>query len=220
MLAKKDNFAGFFVLYFLVAFLGIVSLSGCSPNIPSAATLVSGEVTLTWDGVSEAISYNIYGATSPGVNKFSGVKFRNVTNPFTLSKLEPGKTYYFIVTMVNEHGESEKSKELSYTAVAGKTGLLDFKNFIKKPLAKRVSTTPEKGSVTLTWKGVPDAISYNIYLSTSPGVTKLNGQKISNAKNPQKIVGLKPGTTYYFVVTALNEAGESEESEEMSFTTE
>jgi len=45
----------------------------------------------------------------------------------------------------------------------------------------------------------------------------MNGTKISNVKNPYKIVGLKKGGKYYFVVTAVNASGESEESEEFSF---
>jgi hypothetical protein len=74
------------------------------------------------------------------------------------------------------------------------------------------------GSVTLKWEDVPGAAAYNVYLSTSPGVTALNSYQISNATNPITITDLEPGTTYYFVVTAVNASGESKESEELSFT--
>jgi hypothetical protein len=56
-----------------------------------------------------------------------------------------------------------------------------------------------------------------VYGSTSPGVTKRNGEKISNVKNPHTIKGLKPGI-YFIVVTAVNELGESAESEEFSIS--
>jgi hypothetical protein len=72
--------------------------------------------------------------------------------------------------------------------------------------------------VKITWPEVPDSISYNIYWSNSPGVTKHNGKKISNVKSPLTIKGLKRGITYYFVMTAVREFGESEESEEMTAT--
>jgi YHS domain-containing protein len=49
-------------------------------------------------------------------------------------------------------------------------------------------------------------------------VTKRNGKKIANATNPYTMKGLKRGKTYYFVVTAVNNSGESNESEELSFT--
>jgi fibronectin type 3 domain-containing protein len=85
-----------------------------------------------------------------------------------------------------------------------------------KPTVK--ATTTETRDVTLTWDDVPGATSYNIYLSDKPGVTKKNGAKISNVKNPHKISELKKGIKYYFVVTAVNASGESKESEEFSIT--
>jgi hypothetical protein len=72
--------------------------------------------------------------------------------------------------------------------------------------------------VTLAWDDVPNVTFYNIYWRNKPGVTKKNGTKIANVKNPHKVTGLKKGETYYFVVTAVNASGESEESEEISIT--
>jgi fibronectin type 3 domain-containing protein len=195
----------------------IMSLSGCNGNIPPASSLVNGQVMLSWNEVPGAISYNVYGSTSPGVTKLSGSKIRNASNPFTITQLQPGKTYYFIVTVVTDSGESEESKELSYTAVTDKIGRIYFKDLFEKSIQDHKSSTSEKGNVILAWDNVPDAISYNIYWNDLPGVTIRNGNKISKVKNPHTFKGLKPGT-YYFVVTAVNEFGESEESEELSFT--
>jgi fibronectin type 3 domain-containing protein len=205
------------IFYCLWSLWAIMSLSGCNGNIPPASSLVSGKVMLSWNEVPGAISYNVYGSTSPEVTKLSGSKIRNAPNPFTITQLQPGKTYYFIVTVVTDSGESEESKELSYTAVTDKIGLIYFKDLFEKSIQDHKSSTSEKGDVTLAWDNVPDAISYNIYWNDSPGVTIRNGSKISKVKNPHTIKGLKPGT-YYFVVTAINEFGESEESEELSFT--
>ena len=80
------------------------------------------------------------------------------------------------------------------------------------------SPTQVTPDVSLSWNEVPEATSYNIYYSDKPGVTKKNGIKISNVKNPHKITGLKKGEKYYFVVTAVNDSGESEESKEISYT--
>jgi hypothetical protein len=74
------------------------------------------------------------------------------------------------------------------------------------------------GRVTLAWDKVPNAASYNVYWSASPRVNRHNGNKISNVKIPATVTGLKRGTTYYFVVTAVSEFGESKESEELSYT--
>ena len=144
------------------------------------------------------------------------LKSPNVTNPFKINQLEPGKTYYFVVTVVNGSGESKESKELSYTAVADKIGLIYWKNLFDKSIQEYKSSTPEKGNVTLAWSNWPDAVSYNIYWNDSPGVTKHNGKKISNVKSPHTIEGLKRGTTYYFVITSVKKIWrESEESVEI-----
>ena len=70
----------------------------------------------------------------------------------------------------------------------------------------------------LTWDDVPDATSYNIYLSDKPGVTKDTGIKISNVKNPHKVTDLEKGKKYYFIVTAVSDSNESDASEEISIT--
>ena len=201
------------VLYCLWSFLAIVLLSGCTENIPQASKIT---VTFAWNEVPGALSYNIYGSTSPGVTKINGSQIPNVSNPFTYDQLQPGKTYYFVFTVITDSGESEESKEFSYTADMGKADRIDLKNLFDKPIKEQESNTSEKGNVNLTWDNVPGATSYNIYWKDSPGVTKLNGKKISNVRNPHTIKDLKPGN-YYFVVTAVNHFGESGESKEFSF---
>jgi fibronectin type 3 domain-containing protein len=76
------------------------------------------------------------------------------------------------------------------------------------------------GKVSLAWDNVADASSYHIYYGEAPGVTKQNGKKIANVSNPHTITGLTRGKVYYFVVTAARKNGESEESEEISFSVE
>lgn len=71
-------------------------------------------------------------------------------------------------------------------------------------------------SVTLTWDSVSGANFYNIYYSTSSGVTKNNGTKLSGKMSPFVHSGLTNGTAYHYVVTAVNSAGESEVSVEKS----
>ena len=112
-----------------------MSLSGCnqtSKNFPLSSALTSGSVTLLWKEIPGATSYNVYVSKSPGITKLSGSKISNATNPIKIDQLKPGKTYYFAVTVVDEQGESEKSKELSYTAVANKIGLIYWKDLCDK----------------------------------------------------------------------------------------
>ena len=65
------------ISYCLWSILTIVFLSGCNGNIPPASDIVSSKVTLSWNEVPGAISYNIYASTSPGVTKLIGFKIRS-----------------------------------------------------------------------------------------------------------------------------------------------
>lgn len=126
----------------------IISLSGCyqiQKNTPSGRDLISGKVTLLWEEFPSAISYNVYVSTSPGVNKINGYKISNVTNPTIVNKLEPNETYYFVITAVNESGESIESKELSYDSVADKVGLIYWKTLFDKSKQNHIFKTAEIG---------------------------------------------------------------------------
>ena len=208
---KIDELVIIAIFCFLWSFCTLISLSGCSSNIPPASSLESGKVTLSWDEVPGAVSYNVHGSRSPGRTIRQSTKFRNVTNPFTVTKLQPGKTYYFVVTVVTSSGEIKESKEKSYKAIANTVGNIHFGDIVSH------SERDAEGSVTLAWDDVPNASYYNIYLSDRPGVTTENGTKIFNVQNPHKIEYLKKGHKYYFIVTAVNAAGESKGSEEVSF---
>ncbi len=81
-----------------------------------------------------------------------------------------------------------------------------------------VTATPGNGQVTINWTAVSDTTSYNIYWSTTSGVTSSNGSLIANATSPFIQAGLTNGTTYYYVVTAVNAYGESDASTQVSCT--
>ena len=227
---KKHKQALFFLLILPMSVWAMMSLAGCSGSetIPPASVLTSGEVTLTWQQVPDAAAYNVYLSTSPGVTVLNSYKIADATNPITITDLEPGTTYYFVVTVEDNSGQSRISKEISYTVVntVGSIQLGDILSLRSRMRHSRSeaqipkAATPETGTVTLAWDDVSGATSYNIYWSDQPGVTKKTGTKISNVKNPHKIAGLKKGQTYYFTVTAVNASGESKESEEFSFTVE
>jgi outer membrane protein OmpA-like peptidoglycan-associated protein len=135
------------IFYFLWSLWAVMSLSGCnqtSKNILPPSALKSGNVTLLWNKIPDATNYNIYMSKSPGVTKLSSFKIAGVTlNTFMITQLEPGKTYYFVVTVVNGSGESKESKELSYTAVRGKIGLVYWNNLFDESIQDHKSNTAE-----------------------------------------------------------------------------
>ena len=79
-----------------------------------------------------------------------------------------------------------------------------------------VTVTAGDGQVTISWNAASVATSYNIYWSTTSGVTKSNGTKISNVTTPYIHTGRANGTTYYYVVTAVNSFGESSDSSQVT----
>ena len=171
-------------------------------------------VTISWNKVPDAISYNIYFSSTSGATKLKGYKIPNASNPITVTDLDLGKTYYFAISVVDESGESIILSEEAYM-VMNNDGMINFLELTPRiqNLKGQVNKTQvREGQVTLSWDNMPNAISYNIYYSDSQGVAKQKGKKIANVKTPYTIKGLKRGRIYYFVVTAATNFGESKES--------
>lgn len=70
---------------------------------------------------------------------------------------------------------------------------------------------------TLSWLEVPGAVSYNLYFSTSEGVTKQTGTKIEGVSNPHVHTGLTNDVPYFYALAAVYEGdAESGLSEEVT----
>ena len=181
------------------------------PTTPTDVTAVTatpgnGEVTIAWTAVAGATSYNIYWSTTTGVTTANGTEITGATNPYIQTGLTNEVTYYYLVTAVNSVGESAASAQVSAIPAVNPA-----------PAAPTdVTATPGNGEVTIAWTAVAGAISYNIYWSTTTGVTTADGTEITGATNPYIQTGLTNGTTYYYVVTAVNDNGESTASPQVT----
>ena len=208
-------------LYFLVGPLCIISFVGCTDTkIITTSRIDYGKVTISWNNVPGAISYNIYFSRTAGVTQWNSYKIPSAPNPINLIDLDPGMTYYFAITVVDESGESNILTEKSYT-VTDKAGMLNFGDIAEKRQNVEGQVSKEQvfeGQATFFWDNVPNTVSYNIYYGESPGVTKQNGKKIANVTSPYTVKGLKREKIYYFVVTSVTNSGESKEPTELSIT--
>ncbi len=102
---------------FFLFFLTINTLMGCSSNrFPPASVLESGEITLSWEPLPDAVSYDVYLSDFPGVTIFNSHKIPVFNDSVSIIKLKPGVTYHILVIALLESGESRRSKEMAFTA--------------------------------------------------------------------------------------------------------
>src|SRR5262249_22159291 len=130
------------------------------------------------------------------------------TTTFTDTGLVNGTTYFYVVSAVNAAGESANSTEVSATPQGGPT-------IPSAPTG--LSAIGGDGQVTLGWSASPGATSYNVRPSTHVGGPYL---PIASGVTATTFTdtGLTNGITYFYVVSAVNAAGESANSTEVSAT--
>ncbi len=122
--------------------------------------------------------------------------------------LTNGTTYYYVVSASftggpNAGGESANSNQTAATPVTG------------APLTPTgLTATPGNGQVALVWNASSGATSYHLRRSTTSGgpYTTIASPTSTSFTD----TGLINGTTYFYVVSAVNSGGESPDSSQVS----
>jgi fibronectin type 3 domain-containing protein len=170
-----------------------------APTAPSGLTTTAGnaQVSLSWTASAGATTYNVKrGSTTGGpyttINSSSSTDFNDtgVTNE---------TTYFYLVSAVNSAGESVNSGEKSATPALPIPGV-----------PAGLAATPDDTRINLSWMASSNASSYHLKGSTTSGgpytqVAAPTGTSFNDT-------GLTNGTTYFYVVSALNASGESANS--------
>ncbi|MCW3795253.1 glycoside hydrolase family 6 protein [Paenibacillus sp. LS1] len=180
-----------------------------APAAPAALTASAGnaQVSLTWTASAGATSYSVKRALSAS-GPFTTIAANVSGTSYSNTGLINGTTYYYVVTATNAVGESVNSATATATPIAGVTA----------PAAPTALTaTAGNAQVSLTWAASAGATSYNVKraLSASGPFTtvaaNVSGTSYTNT-------ALTNGTTYHYVVSAVNTAGQSANSAVASAT--
>ncbi|HZJ54372.1 MAG TPA: fibronectin type III domain-containing protein [Myxococcaceae bacterium] len=176
-----------------------------TPQPPTGLTATPGntQVSLSWTASSGATSYNVKRATVSG-GPYTTVGNTGATS-FTNTGLTNGTTYFYVVTALNASGESGNSTQVSATPQAP----------VPQP-PTGLTATPGNAQVSLSWTASSGATSYNVKRATVSGgpYTTINSPGTTSYTD----TGLTNGTTYFYVVTAVNASGESGNSSQASAT--
>jgi fibronectin type 3 domain-containing protein len=180
-----------------------------APTAPAtvAATPGSNEVTISWSATAGATSYDVYVGTTSGNYDPTPVKTAVVGVTATITGLTNGTTYYFVVKAANLGGSSPPTSEVSAKPVAP-----------PPPAPANLSAAAASGQITLSWAASPSATSYDVYVSTSSGAQSATATQTGVKGTSTTVTGLTNGTTYYYVVKAVNADGSSVASNEASAT--
>lgn len=179
---------------------------GCSCGTPDGSEPV-GPLTLGSDG-------NFYGLTI----------FGGTVNNGTMFKMTPGGvvTPLHSFTVAEGGGPAGGVVQGTDGRFYGMTSGLYTRDPTIYSFALPPSASPTTlaavagdGAVSLSWAAVTGANTYNVYQGTASGAEGATPVSTGITGTSTKVTGLQNGTTYYFQVVAINEAGNGPTSAEV-----
>jgi fibronectin type 3 domain-containing protein/regulation of enolase protein 1 (concanavalin A-like superfamily) len=170
-------------------------------NVVNTQTSTNQSDFVSWSPVSGAVGYLLYSSTNangPFVFPNNFIQSMTTTN-YTNGGLPLGPTYHYKVVAMNAGG------------VAGNLGT-------PPPTPSGLGATAGNNQVALTWNTSSGATSYNLKRATVSGgpYTMIATPTTPSYTDPTSV----NGTTYYYVVSAVNAGGESANSSQVSATPE
>jgi len=183
-----------------------------TPTLPPPATPTglsgtagNAQVSLTWNASSGATSYHVKRSTTSGAETQIAAP---TSTSYTDTGLTNGTQYFYVVSAVNSGGESANSNESAATPSAPAT---------PPPMPTGLQATSGNAQVSVSWNASAGATSYNLKRSTVNGGPYSTAVASPTATNYTDTT-VTNGTTYYYVVSAVNSAGESANSAQASAT--
>jgi autotransporter-associated beta strand protein len=185
-----------------------LTMDNIPTNVPPTpigltATAENGEILLSWTASSGAAGY-IVGRSTVDNGPYTSI-ITNATTGYLDTGLINGTTYYYVVIATNAIGESTNSTQVSATP-----------QLSAPPSPSGLNATGGNAQVSLSWTASAGATNYYVKRSmTSDGpYTIVASSTVTNYVN----TGLADGTTYYYIVSAVNGAGQSTNSSQVAAT--
>ncbi|PRX59211.1 DNA-binding beta-propeller fold protein YncE [Cohnella sp. SGD-V74] len=173
----------------------VVTTDGVVPGAPVLQPPVAGnaEVELAWSPVAGAAGYKVFQSATPGTHGTEITTVSDSVYRYTVTGLTNGTTYYFAVMAINSLGDSEASPPVSATPAT-------------VPAAPdNVTAVAGNGRATVSFTAPADhggsAIT-GYEVTASPGNIVVTG-----TASPITVTGLTNGTSYTFIVKAINRVG-------------
>ncbi|MGN7763315.1 cadherin-like beta sandwich domain-containing protein [Paenibacillus sp. 22594] len=184
-----------------------LAVKDTTPPVLAAPAAGDAAVTLSWIPVSGATGYKVFASTVPGTYGTALATLGAAADSYSAAGLANGTTYYFVVKAVNGGGDSAASAEVSATPQVPAPGA---------PVVQAV--TAGDGQVRLVWTTVSGATGYKVYTRVASGEYGAAAGTVASSVYSFDATGLANGTTYYFIVKAVNGGGDSPASAEVSAT--
>jgi fibronectin type 3 domain-containing protein len=184
---------------------GAATTAPSVPPVPSglAASAGNAQVSLSWSTDAGASGYHVKRAVT------SGGPYTQVSAPTSPvdndTSLTNGTKYYYVVSAVSSSGESANSSQIM-AAPSAPTKV--------PPVPSGFAASAGNTQVSLSWSADAGASSYHVKRATTSGGPYT--QVAAPASPTDNDTSLTNGTTYYYVVSAVDSAGESANSAQVS----
>jgi len=192
--------------------------TGITLNYTTGQPSTTGQLSIHFEDVSNATHFNLYWKTAPGVTT-ADQRIDHIQAPFVHAPLNANTVYYYRLSAVNAGGSSGFSAEFS---VDTGTGLVSVPaQDAPLPSPANVDVSLGNQQITLNWEhddlninADTSTVGYNIYWNTdsagaNSATSNISDNKIANVKPPYTLIGLLNGIKLNYVITAINQHGQS-----------
>ena len=166
-----------------------------APNQPTVTDIQDTQFTFSWNSVTGASNYKVYGGTSAGPSVSGTLLATQTGTSYTWTSRTANQTYYVAVIATNSNGDSSPSSDRV------------VKTMVVDPSAPTAAqSTPVQN--TISWSNVTGTVKTRLFGGTSSNPTTTL-TTVTSGTTSYTHTGLTPGTTYYYRIKQTNDNGET-----------